>query len=168
MSLSMYQALIPVAVRNLNNLTAILKRAEAHAVAKKIDPEVFISARLAPDMFPLSRQVQIATDIVKGGAARLAGVEVPSFPDTEKTFPELYARIDKVIEFLKSFKATQIDGSEDRKITLKVGGQEMTFQGQPYLLNFVLPNLFFHVTTTYAILRHSGVEIGKRDYLGSF
>ena len=167
MSLSMYQASIPVFVRQLGNLSAILKKAEAHAQTKKIEPEVFITARLAPDMFALARQVQIATDGVKGGAARLAGVEIPSFPDTEKTFEELQARITKTLEFIKTLKASQIDGSEERKITLKVGGQEMSFAGQAYLLNFVLPNLFFHITTTYAILRHNGVEIGKRDYLGS-
>ena len=168
MSLSMYQALIPVSIRHLNNLLDILKKAEAYAVAKKIDPEVFINARLAPDMYPLSRQIQIATDVVKGGAARLGGVEVPSYPDTEKTFPELYARIDKVVEFLKTFKANQIDGSEDRKVTLKIGGQETSFLGQPYLLNFVLPNLYFHISIAYAILRHNGVDIGKKDYLGGF
>jgi hypothetical protein len=166
MSLSMYQASIPVFIRNLNNLSAILTKAEANALARKIDPDVFVNARLAPDMFALARQIQIATDAVKGGTARLAGVEVPSFPDTEKTFPELQARIAKIIDFLKTFKAQQIDGSEERKITLKVGGQEMTFSGQVYLLNFVLPNLFFHITTTYAILRHNGVDLGKKDYLG--
>lgn len=167
MSLSMYQASIPVLIRNLNNLSAILKKAEAHAVARKIEPEVFINFRLAPDMYPLSKQIQIATDVSKGGAARLAGVEVPSFPDTEKTFAELQARIAKVIEFLNSFKAPQIDGSEEKKISLKVGGQELTFSGQAYLFGFVLPNIYFHTTTTYAILRHNGVELGKRDYLGA-
>jgi len=165
MSLSMYQASIPVFISKLNNLSAILKKAEAHALAKKIDPEVFINARLAPDMFPLSRQIQIATDGVKGCAARLAGVEVPSFPDTEKTFAELQARIAKTIEFLKSFTAKQIDGSEDRKVTLKLRGQETSFLGQPYLLNFVLPNLYFHISMAYAILRHNGVDIGKMDFL---
>src|ERR1700733_6781353 len=120
MSLSMYQASIPVFVKQLNNLSAILKKAEANALARKIEPEVFINARLAPDMFPLSRQVQIATDGVKGCAARLAGVEVPSYPDIEKTFPELQARIEKTIAFLNTFKADQIDGSEERKVTLKL------------------------------------------------
>jgi len=166
MSLSMYQASIPVFIRQLNNLSAILKKGEAHALARKIEPEVFINARLAPDMFPLSRQVQIATDGVKGCAARLAGVEVPSYPDTEKTFAELYARIAKTLEFIKSFKANQIDGSEERKVTLKLRGEDTTFAGQWYLLNFVLPNLYFHVTTTYAILRHNGVDIGKKDFIG--
>jgi hypothetical protein len=164
----MYQASIPVFIRSLNNLSAILKKAEAHALAKKIEPDVFINARLAPDMYPLARQIQIVTDVAKGGVARLAGVEVPSFPDTEKTFPELQARIAKITEFLNAFKAGQIDGSEDRKVTLKIGGQEMSFTGQVYLLNFVLPNVYFHTSITYAILRHNGVDLGKKDYLGGF
>ena len=163
----MYQSSIPVFVRQLTNLSAILKKAEEHAIAKKIEPEVFINARLAPDMFPLSRQIQIATDGVKGAAARLAGVEVPSFPDTEKTFSELQARIAKTIEFANSFTAKHIDGSEDRKVTLKLRGQDTTFSGQPYLLNFVLPNLYFHISIAYAILRHNGIDIGKKDFLGN-
>jgi hypothetical protein len=165
MSISMYQATIPVFVSKLNNLSGILKKAEAHAVARKIEPEVLINSRLAPDMFPLSRQIQIATDGVKGCAARLAGVEVPSYPDTEKTFAELQARIAKTVEFLKTFKANKIDGSEERKITLKLRGQDTSFLGQPYLLNFVLPNFYFHISMTYAILRHNGIDIGKADFL---
>ena len=168
MSLSMYQASVPVFIHQLNNLKEFLKKAESYAPAKKIDLAAFVDDRLIADMFPLSRQVQIACDIVKGGAARLAGVDVPSYPDTEKTFPELYARIDKTIDFLKTFKAEQIDGSENKNITLKVGGQEMSFLGQPYLLYFVLPNLYFHTAMTYAILRKNGVEVGKMDYLGKF
>jgi len=164
----MYQASIPLFIRNLNNLSAILKKAEANAQARKIDPDIFVNARLAPDMYPLSRQVQITTDVIKGGAARLAGVDVPGYPDTEKTFPELQARITKITEFLNAFKAGQIDGSEERKVTLKIGGQEMSFTGQVYLLNFVLPNVFFHTSITYAILRHNGVDLGKKDYLGGF
>lgn len=167
MSLSMYQASVPVAIRYMERLAAILKKAEDHATTKKIDPSVFINARLAPDMFPLARQVQIATDTVKGCAARLAGVEVPSYPDTETTFADLQARIAKTISFLQSVKAEQIDGSEGKTINLKAGPRELTFTGQVYLLSFVLPNLFFHTTTTYAILRHNGVELGKMDYLGS-
>jgi hypothetical protein len=162
----MYQASIPVFIRQLNNLSAILKKGEEHALAKKIEPEVFINARLAPDMFPLSRQVQIASDGVKGCAARLAGVEVPSYPDTEKTFAELQARIAKTIEFVKAFSAKQIDGTEEKKITLKMRDREVSFLGQAYLLNFVLPNLYFHITTTYAILRHNGVDVGKKDFIG--
>jgi hypothetical protein len=165
MSLSMYQASIPVFVRMLSNLSAMLEKAAAYAEVKKIDPAVLIQARLAPDMRPLSFQVQVATDTVKGCAARLAGIEAPSFPDTETTFPELHARIAKTITFLQSVSAAQIDGSEERTVTLKLR-QEVQFKGQAYLLSFVLPNFFFHVTTAYAILRHNGVEIGKQDYIG--
>lgn len=166
MSLSMYQASIPVLVRQLEILSTILKKAEAHAEAKKINPEVFLNARLAPDMYPLSRQVQIAGDMVKGCAARLSGQAVPSFEDTEKTFPELQARLAKTIAFAKSVNASQIDGSEERKVVLKTGGKETEFLGQPYLLYFVIPNVYFHMTTAYAILRHNGVELGKGDFLG--
>jgi len=166
MSLTMYQASIPAFVRMLGNLSAILDKAAAHAEAKKIDPAVFINARLAPDMFPLSRQVQIATDMVKGCAARLAGIEVPSYEDNESTFAELQARIAKTKEFLQTVSAAQIDGSEERQITLKFGSKELNFLGQAYLLDFVIPNFHFHLTTTYAILRHNGVEIGKKDYVG--
>ena len=168
MSLSMYQASIPVFIRHLENLSVILKKAEANAQLRKIDPEVFVSARLAPDMYPLSRQIQIVTDVIKGGGARLAGVDVPSYPDTEKTFAELQARIAKVVEFLKTLNAGQIDGGEERKVSLKIGGQEMNFLGQPYLLNFVLPNMYFHISIAYAILRHNGVDLGKKDFLGGF
>ena len=167
MSLSMYQVSIPVFLRKLNNLSAILDKAVAYAEAKKIDPSVLVNARLAPDMFPLSRQIQIASDSVKGCVARLAGVEVPSFPDTETTFPELKARIDKTVAFLQSVSAEQIDGSEDRKITMTVGGKEYQFTGEQYLFYFVQPNFYFHINMAYAILRHNGLEIGKKDYLGS-
>lgn len=168
MSLTMYQASIPVFVRMLKNLSVILDKAAAHAEAKKIDPAVFINARLAPDMYPLSRQVQIATDIVKGCAARLADIEVPSYEDNETTFADLQARIAKTEAFLQSVTAPQIDGSEDRKITLKFGSRELSFLGQAYLLDFVLPNFHFHLTVAYAILRHNGVEIGKMDYTGNY
>jgi hypothetical protein len=166
MTLSMYQASVPVFIRGLQNLSSVLDKAAAHAEAKKIDPAVFINARLAPDMIPLARQIQIATDTVKGGAARLAGVENPSYADTETTFPELKERLAKTIAFLKTVPAAQIDGSEEKTIVLKVGGNDLTFPGQAYLLHFVIPNLFFHVTVAYAILRHNGVELGKRDFLG--
>jgi hypothetical protein len=166
MSIPMYQISIPVFIRMLNNLSAILNKAAAHADAKKIDPSVFINSRLAPDMFPLSRQVQIATDAVKGCAARLAGVDIPSFPDTEATFAELQERIAKTQAFLNSVTASQIEGSESRTVTVKVRGNDVEFLGLAYLTGFVLPNLYFHTTTTYAILRHNGVEIGKMDYLG--
>ncbi len=166
-SLSMYQASVPVIIRALNNLTAILKKGEAFAAAKKIDPSVLINARLAPDMYPLSRQIQIASDVVKGGAARLAGSEIPSYADNEASFAELYERISKTIAYLNTFKPAQIDGSEEKAISLKVGGQDMSMNGQQYLTGFVLPNLYFHITVAYAILRHNGVDVGKRDYLGS-
>ncbi|MGE0269270.1 MAG: DUF1993 family protein [Candidatus Omnitrophota bacterium] len=166
MSLSMYQASIPVCVRQLEILSSILKKAEAHAEAKKIDPEVFLNARLAPDMYPLIRQVQIAGDMVKGCAARLSGQAVPSYEDTEKTFAELQARLAKTIAFARSVDPSQVDGSEDRKVMLKIRGVETEFNGQPYLLDFVLPNVYFHMTVAYAILRHNGVELGKRDFLG--
>ncbi|MGZ4992109.1 MAG: DUF1993 domain-containing protein [Methylobacter sp.] len=166
MSLTMYQASIPAFVRMLGNLSAILDKAAAHAEAKKIDPAVFINARLAPDMFPLSRQIQIATDMVKGCAARLAGIEVPRYEDNETTFAELQARIDKTKAFIQSVNASQIDGSEERQITLKFGSRELSFLGQAYLLDFVLPNFHFHLSMTYAILRHNDVEIGKKDYIG--
>ncbi|MEY3808459.1 MAG: hypothetical protein RI893_1435 [Pseudomonadota bacterium] len=168
MSLSMYQASIPSFLRMLENLSAILDKAAAHAEAKKIDPAIFINARLAPNMFPLSRQVQIATDLVKGCAARLAGIEVPCYEDNEITFPELQARITKTMVFLQSVSAAQIDGSEERNITPKFGSRELSFSGQEYLLDFVIPNFHFHLTTTYAILRHHGVEIGKSDYTGNY
>lgn len=168
MSLTLYQASIPSFARMLGNLSAILDKAAAHAETKKIDPAIFINARLAPDMFPLSRQVQIATDMVKGCAARLAGIEVPRYEDTETTFAELQARIAKTQEFLQSVSASQIDGSEDRPITLKFGSKELNFLAQAYLLDFVIPNFHFHLTTTYAILRHNGVEIGKKDYTGEY
>ena len=168
MSLTMYQASIPAFVRMLGNLSAILDKAAAHAEAKKIAPAIFINARLAPDMFPLSRQVQIATDMVKGCAARLAGIEVPSYEDNEATFEELQARVAKTIAFLQSISAEQIDGSEERDITVKFGSREFNFLGQAYLVDFVIPNFHFHLTSTYAILRHNGVDIGKMDYIGSF
>ena len=167
MSLSIYQASVPSFVRALHNLSAVLNKGVAYAEAKKIDPSILVNARLAADMFPLARQVQIATDGVKGCVARLAGIEIPSYPDTETTFPELHARIAKTIAFVESVTAAQLDGSEDRMITLKVGGKEISMKGQVYLFNFVLPNLYFHVTTAYAILRHNGVELGKMDFLGN-
>ena len=168
MSLNMYQAAIPVFIRMLGNLSTILDKALAHAEAKKIDPAIFINARLTPDMYPLSRQVQIATDMVKGCAARLAGIEVPSYEDNETTFADLQARIAKTVAFLQSVSDGQINGSEERTVTLKLRDKEVNFIGQPYLLDFVLPNFYFHITATYAILRHNGVEIGKMDYLGSY
>ncbi|MCM2319489.1 MAG: DUF1993 domain-containing protein [Pseudomonas sp.] len=166
MSLSMYQASIPVLIRGLDNLAAILAKAAADAAARKIAPEVFLNARLAPDMLPLVRQVQIVSDTAKGCAARLAGIEVPSYADTEASFDELQERLAKTVTFLKGVAPEQIDGSEERAIVLKAHDQEIHFSGRTYLLGFVLPNFYFHLTTAYGILRHNGVEIGKKDYLG--
>lgn len=167
MSLSMYQASIPVFTRQLNNLSTILGIAAAHAEDKKIEQSVFLNARLAPDMFPLSRQVQIACDGAKAGAALLAEVEAPSHADDEASFAELQARIAKTLSFLQGLSAAQIDGSEARTVTLKRRDKETHFQGQAFLLDHVLPNFYFHLTTAYAILRHNGVSIGKRDFLGT-
>lgn len=166
MSLSMYHASIPLFIRGLENLSAILHKAASHAEAKQIAPDVFLNARLAPDMFPLLRQVQIVSDTAKGCAARLAGVEVPSYPDIETSFAELQERIAKTVTFLKELAPAQVDGSEERPITLKMHTQEVHFTGQAYLLGFALPNFYFHLTTAYGILRHNGVDIGKKDYLG--
>ena len=167
MSLSMYQASVPAFVQMLNNLSAILDKAEAHAKNRKVDPEVLLNYRLAADMFPFIRQVQVAADLAKGAAARLAGVEVPKHDDTEKTFADLKARLAKTVTFVQSFKPDDIDGSEDREINLTLGEHTMSFKGQPYLLHFVLPNFYFHCTTAYDILRHCGVELGKRDFSGA-
>ena len=166
MKISMYQASVPTFIRMLNNLAAILEKAAAHAEAKKIDPAVLVNSRLYPDMLPLAQQVQIASDGAKGGAARLAELEPPKFEDNEKTFPELIARVQKTVSYLNTLKPEQIDGSEERTITLAMRTRTLTFQGMPYLLNFALPNFYFHVTTAYDILRHCGVELGKRDFLG--
>jgi len=166
MSISMYQASLPVLIRGLTNLKVILGKAEAHAAEKQIEPTVFTTARLAPDMLPLTRQVYIASDTAKGCAARLAGVEAPKFDDVEQTFEELTARLQKTIDYLQEFKPEQIDGSETREITLKMRTGPIEFTGLSYLLGFVLPNFYFHVTTAYDILRHNGVDLGKLDYLG--
>ncbi|MWV17508.1 DUF1993 family protein [Pseudomonas sp. L-22-4S-12] len=166
MSLSMYQASIPVFVRMFGNLAAILDKAAVYADAKKIDPAVLLNARLAPDMHPLTRQVQIASDAAKGCAARLAGAEIPSFADSESSFAELQARIQKTLDFIQGFSPAQIDGSEEREVVIRFPGAELKFSGQDYLLHFVLPNFYFHLTTAYAILRHNGLEIGKMDFLG--
>lgn len=162
----MYNASVPALKQILNNLAAILKKAAEHAAGKKIDPAVLINARLFPDMFPLGKQIQIATDQAKGCAARLAGIDIPKFEDNETTFDELQARIAKTIAFLDSVNADQIDGSEEREIVLQLHDLKLEFKGQQYLLNWVLPSVYFHVTTAYNILRHNGVDIGKRDFLG--
>jgi hypothetical protein len=166
MKISMYDACVPPGIRMMNSLAAILEKAAAHAEAKKIDADVLVNARLYPDMFPLVRQVQIASDSAKGGAARLAGLEPPSYEDNEKSLPELIARAKKTVAFLETLKPAQFEGSEGRTINWKTRTTERSMQGLPYLLHQVLPNLYFHVTTTYNILRHNGVELGKMDFLG--
>lgn len=167
MTISIYQTLIPTAIHNLQNLSAILKKSETHAETKKIDQSVFLNSRLFPDMLPLVRQVQIACDTAKAGAARLAEIEIPSHVDNEESFSDLQERIKKTIDFLKTIKANQLDGKEELKISYHQHGRDRNFIGLPYLLNYTLPNIFFHITTAYAILRHNGVEIGKKDYLGN-
>jgi uncharacterized protein len=156
MSITLYQASVPPLTRILNNLVAILEKGAAHAEAQKIDPSVLINNRLYPDMFPLVKQVQIASDVARRGVARLASLEAP----------KLIERLQKTIAYLETFTSTQIDGSEEKSISLPMGDQTMTLAGLPYLISFILPNVYFHVTTTYNILRHSGVELGKLDYLG--
>ena len=167
MSNAMYDHSIPVFVKMLGNLSAILDKAAKHCEAKKIDPNALLGARLFPDMFPLTRQVQIATDQAKGGAARLAGIEVPKYEDTEKTFDDLKARIAKTIAFVNGINPEQLANSAGRDISLPLGPNTVTFKGEWYAKHFVLANLHFHVTTAYDILRHNGVELGKRDYIGS-
>lgn len=167
MSLSLFQASIPVLLRQLGQLSQILEKAAAHATLKGIDPAVLINARLTPDMFPLSRQIQIATDTAKGCAARLSGRPLPRYADDETSFAELQARIAKTAAFLGAVTPAEIDGGEARPVVLKVGGAEVLFTGQSYLLHFVLPNFMFHVTMAYALLRRDGVDLGKADFLGS-
>jgi uncharacterized protein len=169
MSISMSTSSLPVFRQMLNSLSHVLAQAQAHAVTKKIEPEALLQARLFPDMFPLLRQVQIAADFAKSVSARLAGAEVPSYEDNERSFPELQARIAKTLALIDSLDPAQIDGSEEREIVLRPGTpKEKRLTGQSYLLHYGLPQFFFHVTTAYAILRHNGVEIGKADFMGSF
>jgi len=165
MPFSMYQAAAPGILQTLKAIDGVLAKAEAFATEKKVDPTVLLNYRLAPDMFALSRQVQLVTDFAKSTMARLAGQEVPKYEDTEKTIPELKARIAKVTAYVQGFKPADLDGSETRDVTLPIGGQPMTFKGQDYLVNFALPNFYFHATAAYSILRHCGVNIGKRDFL---
>lgn len=167
MSISMYQISVPVFTRMLTNLIAIIEKAAAHCEEKKIDPSVLINYRLYPDMFAFAKQIQIATDAAKNGTAYLAGAEPPKFENTELTFPELIERVRKTIAFVNTFKPEQIDGTEDKDVVIKRGETTVIYKGQAYLLNRVLPNFFFHITTAYDILRHNGVELGKKDYLGT-
>jgi hypothetical protein len=166
MSLTMYTATVPTCTRALNNLAAILEKASAHAEARKIGPAVLLNTRLYPDMFPLSTQIHIANDIAQGGAARLAGADVPVFEAKERSFAEWIAASRATIAYLESLKPGQFDGSEDRTITWQTRHSSKSMQGTPYLFNHVLPNVFFHVATAYDILRQAGVELGKLDYLG--
>ena len=163
----MYQASVPRFANILKNLSAILDKAQAHVEARKIDSAALTNFRLYPDMLPMKRQVQIACDTAKGAVARLAGAEVPKHDDTEETLAELKARIAKTIDLIQAFKPAQIDGSEDKNIHLKLGQREVDFKGMQYLLGHAIPNFYFHVTTAYDILRHNGVELSKRDYIGN-
>jgi uncharacterized protein len=161
----MYDASIPVFLQYLGALSRILKKAEAHCEAKKIDPAVMLSQRLYPDMFALTRQVQVACDVAKGAGCRLSGTAIPSFPDEEKTFAELQARIAKTVDFLKSLDKKAFDDAATRDITFKAGSRDVAFKGADYLGKWGFPNFFFHLTAAYGILRHNGVELGKSDYL---
>jgi hypothetical protein len=166
MTISMYQASVPRITNMLNNLGAILDKAQAHVDAKKLDAAALTNARLFPDMLAMNRQVHIATDTAKGVVARLAGVEIPAYEDNEVSFADLKARVDKTVAFVQSFSPEQIDGTEDKAIVTKRGDKETHYTGMQFLLGHAMPNVYFHVTTAYNILRHNGVEIGKKDYLG--
>lgn len=165
MPINMYQATVPGILQTLNALSAIIDKAEADAATRKIDQGVLLGYRMAPDMFPLSRQFQLATVFATGMVARLAGVEVPKFEDTEKTLAEMKARINKAIAFVQGIKPAALEGCETREITIPVGGQPKTFSGQDYINQVALPQFYFHATVAYTILRHCGVVIGKRDFL---
>jgi uncharacterized protein len=167
LTLSLHEASAPLFRQGLTALAAILDKSAAQCADRKIDPAVLLASRLAPDMFPLTRQVQLSCDFAKNTMSRLAGREPPKFPDEEATVPELQERIARTLDLVATIPAAEIDGQEGRTITLNIGGQSMSFQGQPYLLNFALPNFFFHLTTAYLILRHNGVQIGKRDFIGA-
>ncbi len=165
MAVSLYDIAVPSFQKHLGAMDAMLDKLAAYAAGKKVDPSVLLAARLYPDMFELTRQIQAITDFSKAATARLANVAVPSFADTETTIPELKARLAKTLAFLETIKPEQMEGAEQRMITIKVGPNDMTFTGQDYLLHFALPNFYFHATTAYAIMRHNGVEIGKRDFM---
>lgn len=167
MSISMYQISVPVFTRMLTNLAAIIEKAAAHCEENKIDPAVLINYRLYPDMFAFAKQIQIATDAARNGTAYLAGEDPPKFDNTEQTFAELAERVKKTIAFVNTYRPEQIDGSEEKDVVIKRGETTVTYKGQAYLLNRVLPNFFFHITTAYDILRHNGVALGKKDYLGT-
>jgi hypothetical protein len=166
MSPSVHAITVPVFVRALTNLAAILDKAATHCEAKRIDPAVLVGMRLSPDMFPLLRQVRIACDFAKGAVARLAGQEVPQWEDNEASFADLKARIQRTIEYVSAFTPAQLDGAPGRSVTVTMRGENKTFEAMHYLLAMALPNFWFHVTTAYAILRHAGVELGKKDFIG--
>ena len=169
MPLSMYEVSVPALKQTLGSLAAILGKAAAHAQSRQIDPAVLLNARLFPDMFPLLRQVRVACDFAKSVSARLAGVEMPNFEDNEQTFADLQARIAKTLAFIGSLTPQQFEGSETREIVTQAGTpKEKRFSGQSYALNYGLPHFFFHVSTAYGILRHNGVELGKKDYIGTY
>ena len=165
--MSFYDAVVPAYLQMLGSLSGILTKAEAHCSAKNIQPEVLLGARLFPDMLPLSKQIQLASDFAAKGCARLTHSEVPSMPDTEKTFEELKQRLAKTIDYVKSFKPAQFDGADARDVTFPAGPDKtMTLKGQAFVSNVAFPNFYFHAATAHGILRHNGVEIGKRDFLG--
>ena len=166
MTISMYQASVPIFIKMLTNLKSILDKAAANAQRRKIQEGVLLEARLYPDMFPLKRQVQLACDHGRGTGARLAGKEPPALEENEQTFADLVARVERSVDFLRTLKPAEIDGGEDREIVRPVRGQPKKFTGTGYLLQYGLPNFFFHVTTAYAILRHNGIELGKADFIG--
>jgi hypothetical protein len=168
MSLTMYAASVPVFKQILTSLSAVLSKAEAHAHERKIEPAALLQARLYPDMFALTRQVQVAADFAKGAAARLAGVEVPRYDDTEQSFADLQQRIARTLAFIDGLPREAIEASAERDITTGNGANAKHFKGQAYLLHYALPHFYFHATTAYAILRHNGVEIGKKDFIGSY
>ncbi len=167
MSVELFDLTVPTFIRQLEALAGCLKKAQNYAESKKIGAEVLPNFRLAADMFPLSKQVQITTDHAKGACARLAGLEPPVWEDNEKSLPELIARVQRTLDFVRGFRPEQINGSEQRDVTLKFPGMTLEFKGLPYALNFALPNFYFHATATYAILRHVGVDLGKGDFLGN-
>ena len=166
MTISIYEASVLTYIRQLENFSEVLKKAQIHLVNKKIDEQVFVNARLFADMLPLSKQIQIACVFAKSSCARLASVEIPSFPDNEKTFDEFLARITKTVNFLKTFKAEHFASSAEKKISYSAHGMDFNFIGRDYLLNFALPNFYFHFVTAYSILRNQGVELGKADFIG--
>lgn len=164
--ISMYDVSVPVFSERLRALANVLAKAEANAAERKIDPTVFLTARLAPDMLTMTKQVQIATDHAKGAASRLAGREVPKYEDNEATFADLQARVAKTRDYLATFKREEFEGSDERTVTLKIGGNDVQLKGAKYLLDVAMPNFYFHVTTAYGILRHNGVPLGKGNFLG--